>query len=483
MNPVQLAENHRTQISVCGGKRKSAHCIEGEKMYQDFSRGPIWRRVMEQSIPMMIAQLVQLLYNLVDRIYIGHLPGIGGLALTGIGLTFPITTLIAALTNLFSVGGAPLFSIAYGNKDSQRAEKILNQVAMMLVICAIVVSLVCNIFRKEILFFFGASESTYPYANEYIRICLFGTVFTMLSTGLNPFIGAQGYPHIGMLTSMLGALTNITLDPILIFGMNMGLKGAAVATVIAQIVSAFWVFSFFLGKKTRFTFRRQHLRLDGALLREICALGTAGFVMDGTNCLVQIVNNVVLRSYGDIYIGVMTVITSLRDVLALPALSITRGAQPVISFNYGARHYDRVKSGIRFSTILAAVYTLAAWSLVVLFPRHIMRAFTSEETILLAGGAAVQLYFCGFVFMAFQTAGQTVFTALSCPKRAIFFSLLRKAFLVVPLTLILPQVGFGVNGVFIAEPCSNIIGGIACYMTMWLTVYRKLPTVRSESRE
>ncbi|MBR2767559.1 MAG: MATE family efflux transporter [Solobacterium sp.] len=425
----------------------------------------------------MAAQIVHLLYNIVDRIFIGHMPGgDGAIALTGIGLCFPIITIIAAITSLLSYGGAPLFAIARGAGEEERAEKILNQVAIQLLCCSVVIALLSYLFRKPVLYLFGASDQSFPYANDYLLIYLAGTAFSMLSTGLNSFINAQGFPKHGMMTVTVGAVTNLILDPLFIFVFRMGVQGAALATVIAQFVSFFWVMRFFFSDISLFHFRRELRAPDPVLLKEIVSLGVTGFIMQGTNSLVQIACNVMLRMYGgDLYVGIMTVINSIREVMSLPCQALTQGSQPVISYNYGARLYSRIRAAIRFNTIAAGIYTMAAWLIVIFFPRQLMAIFTEDPAMIDAGAKALFIYFFGFVFMTLQFTGQSAFTATRCVKRAVFFSLFRKVIIVVPLTFFLP-VYFGTDGVFLAEPISNVIGGLACFITMILTLYRKFPS-------
>lgn len=441
----------------------------------DFSTGSVKRRIIAQAIPLTLAQLVQLLYNIVDRIYIGHLPGVGSMALTGLGITFPVIVLIAAFTSLFGQGGTPLFSIARGQKNEKEAESIIGNVFTLLMLSAGVLFIFCYTLRRPILFLFGASEASYYYADQYLRIYLLGTAFSMLVTGMNGFINAQGFPKIGMLTTILGAVLNILLDPLFIFVLNMGVSGAALATVISQAVSALWVLRFLTGKKALLRLKKTNLRIDLARTRRIVTLGFSGFVMAGTNCLVQIACNNQLQHFGgDLYVGIMTVLNSVREILSLPVSGISNGAQPVMGFNYGAKQPSRVKESIRFSAVLGFSYTLLAWIAVMLFPRQLMGVFASDSATITHGVESMFIYFFGFVFMSFQFVGQTTFQALGKSKQAIFFSLLRKAFIVVPLTLLLPRLGLGVYGVFLAEPISNAIGGLACFITMWLTVYRKL---------
>lgn len=444
---------------------------------KDFSKGKVWSNIMAQAVPLILAQLVQLLYNVVDRIYIGHLPGADSLALTGIGLVFPLTTLVAAFTNLFGMGGAPLFSIERGAGNDERAEKILGNTFTMLFASSFVIFALCYIFRKPVLYLFGASDASYVYADEYLRIYLFGTTFTMLSTGLNGFINAQGFPKIGMLTTLIGALLNLILDPLFIFVSGMGVAGAALATIISQAVSAVWVMHFLLSRKGKAAY---HIKLscmkpEWKLLGDITTLGMAGFIMQATNCMVQVVCNATLKVFGgDLYVGIMTVINSVREIMSLPVSGLTSGSQPVLGYNYGAGKYDRVKSGIRFTAAIGIAYTALAWIIVLIIPKQLMGIFTEDAQTIAYGAEALKTYFFGFVFMAFMFTGQSTFTALGYSKHAIFFSLLRKAIIVVPLVIILPRIGFGVMGVFLSEPISNVIGGLASFITMYVTVYRKL---------
>ena len=441
----------------------------------DFSKGKVWKNIVAQAIPLTLAQLVQLLYNVVDRIYIGHLEGENGMALTGIGLTFPIVTLVMAFSCLFGMGGAPLFAIARGAKEEEQAEKILGNVFTLLMSSSVVLFFVGYYFRKPILYLFGASDVSYVYADAYLSIYLFGTMFSMITTGLNGFINAQGFPKIGMLTTMIGAIMNLILDPIFIFGFDMGVRGAALATIISQMFSAIWVLRFLTGKKALLHLKKKYIRIDFALSKEIVGLGTAGFIMQGTNCLVQVVCNKTLQTYGgDIYVGVMTVLNSIREILMLPVSGITQGSQPVMGYNYGAKEWKRVKDAIKFNTLIGVSYTIFAWILVMLLPRFLFGIFTNDPEIIALGPKSLSIYFFGFFLMSLQFAGQSVFQALGFAKKAVFFSLLRKAFIVFPLTILLPMIGFGVNGVFLAEPISNAIGGLACFITMYRTVYKKL---------
>ncbi len=443
----------------------------------DFIKGPVWKCILAQSVPMIIAQLVHLLYNVVDRIYLGHMGDSGAMALTGVGLTFPVATLIMAFAALFGTGGVPLFSIARGAGRDEDAKKILGNSFLLLLISSAALTAVFYIFKRPILFAFGASEESFVFANEYLRIYLAGAVFSALVTGLNGYINAQGFPKVGMLSVVIGAVVNIALDPLFIFGFGMGVSGAALATVIAQALSAVWVLSFLIGRRSQIHLERKCLKLEGRIFLDILKLGTSNFVMQGTTFLVQIACNATLQLYGgDLYVGVMTVTNSVRDIFMLPVSGITSGAGPVISYNYGAKRYDRVRSGIKFNTFIGLGYTVIAWLAVLIFPRFWFGIFSDDTALADIGIKLLQTYFFGFAFMSFQFAGQSAFQSLGDAKHAIIFSLLRKVVIVIPLTLLLPALGLGADGVFMAEPISNIVGGIACYLTMMLTVYRKLKT-------
>lgn len=448
----------------------------------DFSTGSVKRRIIAQAVPLTLAQAVQLLYNIVDRIYIGHLEGVGQIALTGLGVTFPVIVIIAAFTQLLGSGGTPLFSIARGKKDEKEAEAILGNSFALLCIASAVLFAVCYTFQRPILFAFGASEESYFYADQYLRIYLYGTTFSMLVTGLNGYINAQGFPKIGMLTTILGAVINIVLDPVFIFVFDMGIAGAALATVISQGVSCIWVLAFLVGKKAVIHLRWPTIRVNLARTGRICSIGVTGFVMQGTNSLVSIACNNQLQLFGetmmvgggDLYVGVMTVLNSVREMLSLPVGGIASGSQPVLGYNYGARKYERVREGIRFTALLGAGYTLISWAVVMLLPGPMIALFTDDAQTITVGARMLNIYFFGFVFMGFQFAGQSTFQALGKAKSAITFALFRKVVIVVPLTLLLPRMGLGVEGVFMAEPVSNIVSGLICFATMWRTVYRKL---------
>lgn len=442
----------------------------------DFSKGSVAKNILNLALPMTLAQLINVLYNVVDRMYIGHIPHTAALALTGLGLTFPIITIITAFANLFGMGGAPLCSIARGKGDQKQAEQIMGNSFSLLLICGVLLTAVCMIFKKPILYAFGASDQTYPYADDYITIYLCGSIFVMIGLGMNGYINSQGFGKIGMMTVLLGAVVNIVLDPIFIFLFHMGVQGAALATVISQLLSALWVLRFLTGKKAIFKLNFRSMKLNWDIVKNITGLGMSGFIMSVTNSGVQIVCNATLQFYGgDLYVGIMTVINSIREVLTMPVTGITNGAQPVLGYNYGAGKYQRVRQGIRFMSIVCISYTVLAWMITMLIPEYFIHIFNSDPELLQKGVPAMNLYFFGFFMMSLQFSGQSTFVALGKSRHAVFFSLFRKAIIVIPLTVILPRLfGLGVNGVFLAEPISNFIGGTACFVTMLLTVWPML---------
>lgn len=448
----------------------------------DFSTGDVRHSILGVAAPMLVAQVLNLFYNIVDRIYIGMLPGEGTLALAGLGICFPLITLVTAFANLFGVGGAPLCSIARGQQDSRAACRIMTNACFMLLVCGAALTVLGLAFHEPLLYLFGASGDTYGYASDYLTIYLLGTVFVMLSLGLNPYINSQGFARTGMATVLLGAVSNIVLDPLFIFGFGMGVRGAALATILSQGLSALWVVAFLRGPRTELRLHWRGFRPDWACIRRITALGTSSFVMSFTDSLVQVACNATLRTFGgDLYISVMTVINSVRQIAQTPVMALSDGASPVISYNYGARKAPRVRRSIRFMTQLGFGYTLLIWGLISLFPAAFIRIFNQDAALLAAAVPALHIYFFGFVMMAFQFSGQSVFKSLNKARQAVFFSLLRKAVIVVPLTLLLPRVaGLGVNGVFLAEPISNCIGGLACYLTMRRTVMPELNAMEKE---
>ena len=435
---------------------------------------PISKLLRQLAIPTVIAQLVNMLYNIVDRIYIGHIPGDGDLALTGVGVCLPLILIVSAFAALVASGGAPRASIYMGKQDHDTAEKILGGCFALQLAVSALLTVVLLLWSRDLLLAFGASENTIGYAASYMQIYAVGTVFVQLTLGLNAFITAQGFAKIGMRTVLIGAVANIVLDPIFIYGLHMGVRGAALATVIAQGCSAVWVLKFLTGRKAILRLRLRNLALGAGRVKSIVALGLSGFFMNLTNSLVQVVCNATLQAYGgDLYVGVMTIINSLREVFFMPVQGLTNGAQPVTGYNYGAGRYSRVRSSIRFSVAVTVGYAAVFWAAAMLFPGLLIRVFNSEPEVVAAGIPALRIYFCLFIPMSLQMAGQGVFVSLGRSKQAVFFSLLRKAIINAPLTVVLP-IWMGTTGVFTAEAISQLVGGLACSLTMYFTVYRPL---------
>ncbi len=402
--------------------------------------------------------------------------GDGRLALTGVGVAFPIITIINAFANLCGSGGAPLCSIERGRGDEEKARQIIGNSLTLLLLFGIALTALGYLVKTPLLYLFGASDETYPYANAYMDVYLAGNLFVMLGLGMNPFIESQGFAKTGMLTVVIGAILNLILDPLLIFGLGLGVQGAAAATILSQFVSAVWVLCFLCGRRAILRLNLPALRLRWELVKRILALGLSGFTMSVTNSLVQIFCNASLQFYGgDLYVGAMTIIYSVREVAQMPIQGFTQGAQPVLGYNYGAGQNGRVKEGIRFIRRVTVLYAVGVWAVLMLFPRFIVGFFNGEEALMEVAVVSMRWHFALFFFMAFQYVGQTVFVSLGKAKQAVFFSLFRKAILGVPLILILPRLwDLGITGVLAAEPVTNVVGGLACYLTMMAVVWKKL---------
>lgn len=437
----------------------------------DFSKGSMIRNILSMAVPVTIAQAVQLLYNLVDRVYLGHIGQGADQALTGVGLVFPIISIVSAFTQLYSGGGAPLMSIARGAGEEEKALKLENVSFVLLILTGVVLMGVFYIFMKPILYLLGASDATYPVAASYLQIYLLGTLFIMISSGMNLFINAQGFGTMGMMTVCIGAVLNLFLDPLFIFVWKLGVRGAAIATVLSQMAGCMWVLWFLTGKKVQYPLQRKYMKLkDRKMILSILGLGLSGFIMCVTNSLSQIACNATLARWGgDLYVGAMTILNSVREIFNLAATGVAEGAKPVLGYNFGAKEYERVRKGIFVTCGMILSYMVLAWLTVHFFPSFLVGFFTSDKALAEIAAPALKLFFAGFFMMGFMFCGQATFVGLGFPKQAIFFSLLRKVVIVVPLTILLPYF-MGVEGVFVAEPVSNYIGGIASFGTMLLTV-------------
>ena len=438
----------------------------------DKVRGLVWRL----AFPSMLAQFVNVMYSIVDRMYIGNIPEVGALALAGVGICGPVVTLISSFASWIGVGGAPLMSIRLGQKNERAATQMVANCFALLTGMALIIMTVSYLFKDQLLVFFGAGPAIFPYANQYMSWYLTGTAFALISAGMNQFIICQGFATVGMKSVVLGAVSNIILDPIFIFVFHMGVRGAALATILSQFLSAAWIIAFLTGKKTILRLRPSAMKLEGARVLRIVGLGMSGFTMSITNSLVQIMYNSMLQKFGgDLYVGIMTVINSVREVISMPVNGLTNSAQPVLGFNYGAREYKRVQKAIVFMSVVCILYTVVAWGFVDWFPEFFIRIFNREGDMVEAGIPAIRMYFFGFFMMSLQFAGQSVFVGLGKSRNAVFFSIFRKVIIVIPLIIILPTVfGLGTQGILMAEPISNFIGGAACFGTMLLTVWPEL---------
>lgn len=431
---------------------------------------------MNMACPMILAQLANVLYNIVDRIYISKMPGDSFSAFTGVGICLPVISIVMAFCNLFGMGGAPLCSIERGRGNNDEAEKIMGNSFVMLIISGVILSAVSIVVKKPLLYLLGGSDTTYPYASSYLTVYMLGNIFVMISLGMNQFINAQGFGRIGMMTVILGAGTNILLDPLFLFVLKMGVVGAALATIISQFLSAFWVIKFLTGKKAILKLNFGSFKLEKERILRIMALGSSGFVMQVTNSVIQFVSNATLKQFGgDLYVGIMIIINSIREFVTMPVSGLSSGAQPVIGFNYGAHEYARVKKGIKFLSIASFTYSTFIWFILTSFPGTFIRIFNTDPTVIEAAIPALRIFYAAFFFMSLQHAGQSTFVALGKAKRAVFFSIFRKVVIITPLVIVLPRISnLGGNGVFLAEPISEVIGGIACYTTMLMTVWKEL---------
>ena len=413
------------------------------------------------AVPAIVAQVINLLYNIVDRIYIGHIPEIGADALTGAGLFMPMLMLINAFALLAGSGGAPRAAITMGQRDVDTAEKILGNCFKLLVLLSVVLTAVFFVFAPQLLVLFGASEATLPYALGYARIYILGTVFVLIVLGMNPFITTQGFAKISMLTTVIGAVINIILDPIFIFALGMGVEGAALATVLSQAVGAIWILRFLTGEKTNLRLKRENFRLERKIILPCLALGISTFVMMSTESLLSISFTSSLSGYGgDIAVGAMTIITSVSQLVVMPLQGICQGGQPIISYNYGAHNAARVREAFRCQLIACACFAAAGWGAMLLIPRVFTGMFTDNGELVEYAAWALRIYMAGMFAFGFQICCQQSFMALGQAKISLLLACLRKIVLLIPLIFILPRFFENkVFAVFLAEPISDIIAG------------------------
>lgn len=449
---------------------------EEKKNTTDLGEGSVGKLLLKLALPAIVAQMVNLLYNMVDRIYIGHIPETGDVALTGLGLCLPIIMIITAFSSLVGAGGAPRASIAMGKGDNETAEKYLGNCFAMVVMCSVILTIVLEIVGVPALRLFGASDRTLPYALSYMRIYVAGTIFVMISLGLNTFITTQGFSQVAMKTVLIGAICNIILDPIFIFAFRMGVKGAALATIISQAVSAAWVMKFLTGEKTRLKLRKENLRLEKSVVVPVLALGISPFIMTATESILNIAFNSSLSKYGgDVAVGAMTIISSIMQLQFMPTQGLAQGAQPILSYNYGAGKMDRVKRAYRLLITIGLGYTLAFWTLVQLFPGFFVRLFNSSSPELISTTAwALRIYMAVTGVFGIQMAVQQVFVSLGQAKLSLFIACLRKIILLIPLIYILPLfLEDKVFAVFLAEPVADFIS-VTVAGTLFLLNIKKI---------
>ncbi len=418
---------------------------------------PLGKLMVQLALPAVFAQIINMLYNMVDRVYVGRIPEVGSLALAGLGVSFPIIMLVSAFSALVGMGGAPQAAIRMGQKDYDGAERILGSGTVFLVILALILSAVFQVGKEPILLLFGASGETVGYAEQYLGIYLYGTLSVQIALGLNQFISCQGYAKTSMMTVLIGAVLNIILDPILIYGLNMGVAGAAAATVISQTVSAVWVICFLVSKRSTLRLRARYLRLDRSALTPVLLLGLSPLIMQSTECLVQLTFNNGMQTYGnDYYVGAMTVIFSLSQLLYMPVQGIAQGATPIISYCFGAGKTDRVMKAFRLMLAVICLYTGIVAGAYILFPRVFVSLFSPDSRIVDIASYGLRIYSFGYLIFGVQMACQQTFLALGEAKISMFLALLRKVILLIPLALILPKLGLGTDGLFLAEPISDI---------------------------
>ena len=425
----------------------------------DLGSGNVGKLLLKLAVPAVIAQIINLLYNIVDRIYIGHIPGVGTSALTGVGLCMPILMLVNAFATLAGAGGAPRAAIAMGQGRKEDAEQILGNCFSTLLIIAVILTVGLSIYAEPLLWLFGASENTIPYALDYMKIYLLGSIFVLIVLGMNTFITTQGFAKFAMLTTVIGAVINIILDPIFIFVFGLGVKGAALATILSQCVGCIWVIKFLTGKKTILKLQIKNLRLKGAVILPCLALGISSFIMLSTESLLSISFNSSLSKYGgDLAVGAMTIITSVSQLITLPLSGICQGAQPIISFNFGAGNKDRVISTFKYTCIICASYTTLGWLLTLLLPNLFASIFSSDAALIEYTSWCMRVYMAGIFAFGFQICCQQTFVALGQAKTSLLLACLRKLVLLIPLIFILPLfIENKVFAVFLAEPISDIL--------------------------
>lgn len=434
------------------------------------------------AIPSVIAQLINVLYNIVDRMYIGHIPEIGDIALTGVGITFPIIMIISAFSYFVGSGGAPLAAIQMGKGNKEKADQILSNGFVVLLCFSFILTIIFYLFKEPMLYMFGASDNTITYAVDYIGIYTLGTVFVQLSLGLNPFISSQGQAKIAMFSVLIGAITNIVLDPIFIFALDMGVRGAALATVTSQAFSAIWVLGFLTSKRSAIRIRKCYLKPNMPLIFSIAALGISPFIMQATESAINIVLNRGLQHYGgDLYVGSMTILQSVIQLIVVPIQGFTQGIQPIISYNFGAKKFDRVKTTYKITIATTFIISTICCLLTVFFPSMFASIFTHKEDLLQLATKVMPIFMAGIFMFGIQMGCQTTFMGLGQAKISLFLALLRKVFLLIPLAIILPAINNDVMGIYWAEPISDIVSATTAGI-IFLVVRKKILSEQALSK-
>ncbi|MBR4056740.1 MAG: MATE family efflux transporter [Oscillospiraceae bacterium] len=420
---------------------------------------PIGKLLFKLAVPTVIAQLINMLYNIVDRIYIGHMPGNGNLALTGVGVCMPVILIVSAFAALVSAGGAPRASIFMGQKDMERAEKALGGCFGLQIIVSAVLTAVLLIWNRDFLLAFGASEHTIEYATAYMRVYAIGTVFVQLTLGMNAFITAQGFTKTSMISVIVGAVANIILDPIFIYALDMGVRGAALATILSQALSCAWVLSFLCGKRTMLRLKPKHFIPSPKIVLPCIALGTASFIMQASDSVISVCFNSSLLKYGgDIAVGAMTILSSVMQFAMLPPLGIAQGAQPILSYNYGAKNAERVKRTYALLLKTCLIYSIAVWAAVMLFPRAFVSIFTPEAELIAFASRMLRIYYCGMILFGIQIACQMTFVSLGNAPSSVIVAVVRKFVLLLPLIYIMPNLANNKTvGVYMAEPIADVL--------------------------
>ena len=460
------------------------HLTPSKDVTSQLASAPVAPLLLKLAIPTILAQLVNLLYNIVDRIYIGHMPVVGDIALTGVGLCFPVVYLLSAFAALIGQGGAPRAAIAMGRGDNDEAERILGTCFTSMIVTAVVLTVAFQLWGEKLLWLFGASEDTIGYAFDYMRIYAAGSLFVMMALGMNLFITTQGYTTFSMITVIIGAALNIILDPVFIYAFHMGVAGAAWATILSQAVSAVFAVCFFFGKRTKLRLKPKYLRPSLRLLGPILALGLAPFVMQATEALVNVSFNSSLQAYGgDVPVGCMTVSTTIMQIFWLPSQGIGQGAQPILSYNFGAGNMERVRKAFLAMLAVSAVFICAGWAAVMLFPTFFIRIFNDAPALLEMGSWTLRVYLATFFLMSVQMSIQQVFVSVGRAKSAVFVACVRKVILLIPLIYILPNFFEDkVFAVFLAEPVSDFLSVVTA-TTLFLCTMRKVLWPKGQKKQ